>query len=452
MNGITQWQDINTDYPLKEAGNFRGLFCDASFVMFDGFVPVLNTIELIGSNLQLTFTFDNGSNTFTIPISSVQPNTSFKLKDTNRVYGSVVFGPLINSVLANTFGSIINTSILFEAITVRTINSSNGVYSINGLSNDVDIALDTNLWFTDNKLYAVSVPDNLEHINTNSSDLYVNTDSNQLIDATSNSIVTELDKIYSAIVNIGNKFIGVTTDGTNSVIYSITQIPAIYLNSVSYSITSLAVDADAHLWAIAGSNILDLGVYPYSTSPVVYATSLNPTGLTYINSKLVVCVDGYPDYSDIPNNFSSQFYSIIPSGSSTTNTLIGTMSSSSSNHLPWLVSVTSINNKIYGLALSSPGFVVYSIDPISLNSTQILSYTGDVTTSTAQSIFVGGNTITLTPISPLKTINLLGPNNNLLYITGSNFITVTQQSNDTIVFSLPIKDENLNVIRTTTYV
>ena len=451
MNGIVQWQDSNTNYPLINAGNLRGLFCDASFVMFDNFIPILNTITIDGTNLEFTFTFDNGSNTFTIAISSAIPNTVFKLKDTSRVYGNVVFGPLINDVISNSFGSSIKANLSFESVTVRTINSSNGIYSINGINNNVNITLDDNFWFSSNKFNAASVPDNLQYITTNATDLYLVGDSNQLLDGSSASTIATLDRNYSAIINIGSNFIGASTDGSTTDLYLISQLPAIYLSTIDYPITALAYDSSLHLWGISESSLLDLGVSPFIVTPVVYAIGLTPSGLTFINNKLVICVDGDPDYANPSTYFSSNLYSLTPSGSSTTNNLIGTMATTSSNHLSWLNGLTSLNGKIYGLVFTNPGYIIYEIDPVSLLSTEVVVYSVPATKLVAQALFYGGNTITINTISPLKSINLLGPIDNNLYINGSSFITVTQQSNDTLAFSLPIKDQNLNVTRTTQY-
>ena len=59
MIGITQWQNNDTEYPLKLAGKVSGIFCDASFVVFDGVIPVLNSVSVNTTQLTLNITFDD---------------------------------------------------------------------------------------------------------------------------------------------------------------------------------------------------------------------------------------------------------------------------------------------------------------------------------------------------------------------------------------------------------
>src|ERR1022692_4708962 len=94
--GNIQWLDSIVEFPLKNAGNLGGLFSDASFITYDNFVPALTNISISGDNLLLTFKFDDGVQSFSCPISSAIEYNTFRIKNANRSYGTVVFGRLIS--------------------------------------------------------------------------------------------------------------------------------------------------------------------------------------------------------------------------------------------------------------------------------------------------------------------------------------------------------------------
>src|ERR1039457_403054 len=90
--GICQWQDHHTEYPLKNAGKIGGVFSDASFVMYDGFVPSLLNINAAEPSLSLAFQLDDGVQVFTSAASGIVEGSILKLKSNGRTYGTVVFG------------------------------------------------------------------------------------------------------------------------------------------------------------------------------------------------------------------------------------------------------------------------------------------------------------------------------------------------------------------------
>ena len=371
------------------------------------------------------------------------------MKEAGRVYGKVVLGYLAPELVSNYSGKTLNAYVNFESITVRSINSSNGVYSLNKLTQDVDIVLDSNFWVgqIDSTISVASVPYNLQFINTEAGQVYMNTTSLQLLKATG-GVVATLDKPYTAITNTGSSFVGAVSTGTKSALYHLTSLPAALLvNNLDYNITALTVDGANNLWAVSGTKLVNLGQFPYTGTHTSYETSLELTGITYVNGGLVGCTNGYPDFANPPLTFGSQFFTLTPSGSATNNIFFGNIDNRSS-----LISIASVNGAIYGVAYTTgTGYVIYHIDPTVLTATQVMVYEADIATKHVSSLFIGGNQIILNPVVPLKSINGLTPTNNNLSIVGSNVITVTQENNDTIVFSLPIKDANLNVSRTTQY-
>ena len=267
MNGIgvTQWQNNETEYPLKGAGNLSGIFCDATFVSYNNFIPVLTGIAIIGANLSLSFNFDNGSNTFNCPISSATCGASLKLSDGERTYGTVVFGRLIQDIAASVYGSSIVTNIPFDPITVRTINTSNGVYSINGLTSDVTIALDANMTFNGSSFNAVSIPSNLNVVYTTGNNLYLYTSNYKLLelDLATSSItdLVKLDLPYTGIVNTGTELLGAYS-ATVTNLYNLATIPAttaasnIVVGNAGSNILGFAIDNSSNIWALSSANKL----------------------------------------------------------------------------------------------------------------------------------------------------------------------------------------------------
>jgi hypothetical protein len=462
MNGITEWLDHNTDYPLKSPGKFGGVFSDASFLCFDNFIPVLNTITKVGLQLEINITFDDGNQIFTCNIEDITQGSPLRLRTATRNYGVVVFGRLIDDVKSGVFGETIVVNSRFEEVCVRSIDTSLGVYSLNNLHNNVSITLDDNLWYSSDTLNAVSVPSNLERLTTKSAGVYISTSTLQLIEVYSGEAtnVFKLDKVYAAICNNNGNIIGLAKTGSSSALYDLQVVPGIKLvDNISYTVTCLINDDSGNLWGLSGGNLLNFGQYPYTSTPIVKNTGLtNIKAITYINDAFLACVDGNTDFANPTKKFSSMFYRLDVSGGSVVKTVAGIMNNPSLNtlsdpkggeHMPWIKLLTNNGNVLYGVTNSG---IVYIIDAATLVAEQYTQLPTTANIGSPISIFNGGVTFTSDQVIPLKTINgVVVDDINQITISGSETIVVNEQNNDTIVFSLPVPDQSLNVRRTKQY-
>lgn len=141
--GILEWSNEHsvTSYPLSKAMKPLDFIVDASFVQFDGFIPVLKTVVVTRTQLILTITTDAGDVKVTInkPATSTFPGTSVSLESGNRYLGVLVFGQGLADIFTQHLDATLKVNIPFLSSVVRGINSSSGVYSIAGYSGDVDV-------------------------------------------------------------------------------------------------------------------------------------------------------------------------------------------------------------------------------------------------------------------------------------------------------------------------
>lgn len=454
--GVTQWQDDESDYPLRGAGSLAGIFCDANFVTFNNFIPVLTNVSLIDSNLSLAIQFDDAVQTFTTPITNAIQGNVLRLRTSSRSYGCVVFGRLIADVVTGLLGTNITTNISFESITVRTINKSNGLYSLNGLSGNVNIVLDTNMQYNGSAFSAVSMPDNIATINTSTTNLYVNTAEFGLVEINPITgvfqLLTTLDKPYTAICNDGIKFVGAYV-GTGSGLYTLATIPsqAIVKNIDPNSTnTYLSMDNSGQLWGITSSGLLCYGNGSYTAEPTVHSISPMPNVIFNFGDNFMSCVNG---------SSNAVLYKLTPTSTSIICISIGQiLLGGATTGLPPVVGAAVANSMLYVICFTGTAYPVYSMNMSTLEASLVATYDGSF--GSVVSMFAGGHEIMLTPIVPLKSINSLSIysssslNNIVLSAKESadyNTIKITPVSNNTLQFSLPIQDANLNVKRTIVY-
>jgi len=150
--GVISWTNETSlsPYPLASSFGYDNVLVDANFVQFDNFVPVLNSIELVDTNLELVITFDIGPVTISVPISNLSEyRYSHRITYDNRFLGQLVFGEDVFTILDNTLGNlnIKNIGIPFLPLTVRSIPSTAGVYSLAGKYGPVVMDSEPEIWF-----------------------------------------------------------------------------------------------------------------------------------------------------------------------------------------------------------------------------------------------------------------------------------------------------------------
>ena len=458
--GIVEWLDNQTEYPLKNAGYLGGLFSDASFIMYDNFIPVLNTINVTITSLIINITFDDGSSTFTIPITNISEGASYRFYLNNRSYGVVVFGRLINDILANVYGTSISAGVSFDPSVVRSINSVNGVYSINGLSGDVTIDFDDNISMTGTRLDAVSLPSNLEIFKTDIGSVYLYTNSQNLaeMNLSTNELtyLNALDKDYSIIYNFNGNWLGVVVTSSASTIFDLTSIPSAPvtgLTNIPGIITALSSDNAGNLWALVGNSLVQLsntGIYSVGTPISIGLTG--SSGMSCFDDYFIVYLPGPKDYSTNSTYYSNLLYKVTVSAGVATTMPLGLLNDPVlGNKLPWLISMFVLNGNLYGASISGVSGNIYQIDPVNATVINAGTVTGNSISGDFISAFLGGPSITINNVVALKTINSITPSGSQINLLGSSTVNVTQSSGDTITIGLPVATQYLNVKRTTTY-
>jgi hypothetical protein len=469
--GITEWQNNETGYPLVSAGQLSGLFCDASFVSYDSFIPVLTNVAVSTTQLILTIQMDDGLHQFSFPITSIVQGYGTRLRTATRSYGSVVFGRLSEDLVSGTLGNNITANCRFDSSTVRTIDSTNGVYSVAGLSGTVSVLLDGNFMYNASSLFgyptlsAVSLPNSLEVLQTDSNNSYA-LNSNRVLQRVDNSglvDLTVLDKTYYQVISHGAYLIGANIQSSITSLYDLATQPSTKkLSGIPGRITALTVNGSGDLVALIGDKLFNLGGYPYTYNPSngIPTGVVNGVGMVFYNGVYLIYTNGMRDYSASGTVYLSNFvYAVTVSGSSATSDFLGllvdpTIDNSSNftdnQHVPWLNGMFISGSQIYGWSAIDGNYLLFSIDPNSLNVTTVHScqYSPAVYQNAT---FVGGSSIILNSVTPLKTINNLSPTDNQINFMGSDTVSINPSASDTIKVNLAVNDAQLNVFRSTTY-
>jgi len=167
--GILDWLNENSkgDYPMSKDIGIKGVIVDASFIQFDDFVPVLKTIKVQETEITFTIQFDKATTTVTVTKSEYTFGIVKKVTLTgNRYVGSLTFGNGIATLFADYLNKTVTVNAAFSPITVCSILSTSGVYSIETFNDVVVIDTDDSgvatLFFTINgntvKWNAVGLP------------------------------------------------------------------------------------------------------------------------------------------------------------------------------------------------------------------------------------------------------------------------------------------------------
>jgi hypothetical protein len=477
--GITQWYNNETEFPLKGAGNSSGIFCDASFLTYDGFVPSLVSIQLTETKLQINILMDDGVQTFSFDKANLHEGKGVRLKsiNTGRSYGSLVFGRLTETFLLGILGNNLNPNCRFDPCVVRAIDASSGIFTINGLSGDVTVNL-SDLQFNDTytatpAFHAVTNPTKLDTVVTDANHVYLYTSLRKVIKVTDAlEEIGTLDKEYNVLYNVTHSneihLVGMMGHGSNSRLYpALNTLPTTSIdNDIPGHAVSLVYDNSGG-WVYTDDGVIHrLGSWDYFPSysaisdPLSHIDITNPKGMVYFNNKYIAFTDGPKDYSpgaEENSYFSSMFY-LVDLGDDYVNgipvTPLGIMSDGATTpnlHMPWLSHIYIKDGKLHGCSTHNGQLVLYEINLDSLKATPIFTAPYNEELGGVSSVFVGGSVITFNKISPLKSLNSTTAYSNRLNILGSDTMSISQTSSNTLVFNLPIADDVLNVSRSKVY-
>jgi hypothetical protein len=152
---VLEFQNENAlaGYPLIQGLEVSGILVDASFIQFDNFVPILNSIQIDADRLTLTITFDCGliSNIVLLKqsynaeggehrhlrIYQTNPKNPDDLK--YRYLGVVCFGSGVEQLWLTYIGRKLLFNLPFAANTVRSIPLNDGVYMFDGNYGEVSL-------------------------------------------------------------------------------------------------------------------------------------------------------------------------------------------------------------------------------------------------------------------------------------------------------------------------
>ncbi len=146
VTGVLTWHNENgrSDYPLTaNDAVIKNILVDACFVQFDNFIPVLNTILVSSTSLQITLTLD----LLTLTVDYLKSSYTAGIRHINlydnannynkRYLGRLVFGAGANDLWNNSSNQLFTFNVPFVSTTVRSIPSTDAVYSLNGRFGDI---------------------------------------------------------------------------------------------------------------------------------------------------------------------------------------------------------------------------------------------------------------------------------------------------------------------------
>lgn len=135
--GIVEWLDEhnNGEYPMDRDIGLRNFIVDAHFIQFDGFVPVLVSVDVQPTKVVLVIEFDKETKEVTINYTPITYSLPVRMYGTDgRYMGMLTIGPGFNNLITDNAGSKYVLNVPFAATTVLSVNSQNGVYSIQGVA------------------------------------------------------------------------------------------------------------------------------------------------------------------------------------------------------------------------------------------------------------------------------------------------------------------------------
>lgn len=146
--GILSWLNETglSQFPFTTDFGFNGLLVDATFLQYNSFTPILQTIAVNDISVILTIQFDYGVQAVSIPLSGL--TSPQKIYDGTRYLGTLIFGYDAADMLNPYLDQIILVNIPFLSHLVKGIPGNAGVYSIDGQFGAIIFTADSNIWYT----------------------------------------------------------------------------------------------------------------------------------------------------------------------------------------------------------------------------------------------------------------------------------------------------------------
>jgi hypothetical protein len=137
---VLSWQNEHAleAFPLEAPFELENFLVDASFVQFDGFIPILRKIVVASEEIVITLVFDEGEVSATYAKSSNNYFLRFYGVD-NRYLGTVTFGAGLQLLWAGYVGQKLERNIKFLPHLVRSIPLKDAVYTFDSLYGDITL-------------------------------------------------------------------------------------------------------------------------------------------------------------------------------------------------------------------------------------------------------------------------------------------------------------------------
>ena len=141
--GILEWtnENSNSSYPLSQPFPLQDFIVDATFVQFDGFVPVLKMITIEQGQATIVLTTDAGDVPVVVscPPVSYFPGYAVEFRSGERYLGQLVFGQGLVTLFTMYLNTVLKPNIPFVPSVVRGVSSHSGVYAIAGYVGNVNV-------------------------------------------------------------------------------------------------------------------------------------------------------------------------------------------------------------------------------------------------------------------------------------------------------------------------
>ena len=142
---ILEWQNENglMGYPLTARLVVDAFIVDASFIQFDGFVPILKTVSVGDTTIDLEIQIDTGVITASYTAMKHESGDSNRFirlyaNDSNTRYvGCLSFGPDAAVLWSDYAGRKFTPDLPFLSTVVQSIPSKSGVYTLESLYGNV---------------------------------------------------------------------------------------------------------------------------------------------------------------------------------------------------------------------------------------------------------------------------------------------------------------------------
>jgi hypothetical protein len=140
------WQNENalSSYPFVFDIFQQDLVVDASFVQFDSFLPVLNSVLVNADNIEFEILYDSGITTGTIfkniySLGAAHRSVRVYNPDGSRYLGTVVIGVGAETLWNSYVGRGFTPYVEFCAASVRSIPSKDAVYLFDSNYGDIEL-------------------------------------------------------------------------------------------------------------------------------------------------------------------------------------------------------------------------------------------------------------------------------------------------------------------------